>query len=170
MAVLNTYGAFGPAKHWPEAYAAAMARRLAVELDLGVIVLCGPRERDAARRIARAADHGHVISLADMPLGVGLSKACVRRGQLMVSTDSGPRHFAAAFGLPVVTLFGPTDIAWSETHYSRATHVQLELDCVPCQKRECPLVHHRCMRELTVDRVFRAARAALDATPQTKAA
>jgi heptosyltransferase-2 len=41
-------------------------------------------------------------------------------------------------------------------------HVQLEVDCGPCQKRVCPLAHHRCMRDLTVERVFSAACEALD--------
>jgi heptosyltransferase-2 len=75
----------------------------------------------------------------------------------MVTTDSGPRHFAAAFDVPVVTLFGPTHIAWSETHFARAEHVQLAVDCGPCQQRECPLGHHKCMRELSVDQVFATA-------------
>ena len=52
------------------------------------------------------------------PLSLGLTKACVRRADLLVTTDSGPRHFAAAFDRPVVTLFGPTHIAWTETYYA----------------------------------------------------
>ena len=43
------------------------------------------------------------LSLADEPLSLGLSKASVRRARLMVTTDSGPRHFATAFGVPVIT-------------------------------------------------------------------
>ena len=79
-----------------------------------------------------------------------------------MTTDSGPRHFAAAFDVPVITLFGPTHIAWSETHYARAVHLQHRVDCGPCQQRVCPLGHHRCMRELGVDEVYRAVHAQLD--------
>ena len=46
--------------------------------------------------------------MADQPLDLGTAKACIRRSRMMVSTDSGPRHVAAAFGKPVITLRGPT--------------------------------------------------------------
>jgi heptosyltransferase II len=84
----------------------------------------------------------------------------VRRADLLVTTDSGPRHFAAAFGTPVVTLFGPTHIAWTETYYSKAIHLQKQVPCGPCQRRVCPL-DHRCMKELTPAEVFAAATALL---------
>jgi heptosyltransferase-2 len=75
---------------------------------------------------------------------------------LLVTTDSGPRHFAAAFQTPVVTLFGPTHIGWTETYFEKAIHVQKRVPCGPCQKRVCPEGHHRCMRELGPDEVFAA--------------
>jgi heptosyltransferase-2 len=98
-----------------------------------------------------------VHSLADSPLSIGLTRACVRRADLLVTTDSGPRHFAAAFDRPVVTLFGPTHIAWTETDHPKAVHLQKQLPCGPCQQRVCPLQHHRCMTELTPAEVFAAA-------------
>jgi heptosyltransferase-2 len=162
---LNPGGAFGAAKHWPSESFAKLARRLAVELGRHVLVLCGPAEREMARTIANAANHPSVISLADVPPSIGLSKAAVKHCELLVTTDSGPRHFAPPFGVPVVTLFGPTHIAWSETFYAKATHLQVPVDCGPCQQRICPLKHHRCMTELSVDRVFAAALHWLEQAP-----
>ncbi|HUY33794.1 MAG TPA: lipopolysaccharide heptosyltransferase II [Pirellulales bacterium] len=170
VVVLNTGGAFGAAKLWPSGYFAALARRIAVEHQQGVLVICGPSEREAAREIVKGAKHPRVQSLADERLGVGLSKACVRRGGLMVSTDSGPRHFAAAFHVPCVTLFGPTHIGWSENYHPQAVHLQLDLDCVPCQRRTCPLGHHRCMRDLSIDEVYRAVKTRLELQAQGQAA
>ncbi|MDF1746346.1 MAG: glycosyltransferase family 9 protein, partial [Gimesia sp.] len=95
-------------------------------------------------------------SLAAEPLHLGLTKAAIQHSELLVTTDSGPRHFAAPFQIPVVTLFGPTHILWSETFYDRGLHLQLDLDCGPCQQRICPLGHHRCMKELDADQVFQA--------------
>ncbi len=154
---LNTGGAFGPAKAWPQEHFAALARRLAIESGVHVLVLCGPGERDAARGIVAKADHPHVVSLADQPLSLGLSKACVRRSSLLVTTDSGPRHFAPAFGVPVLTLFGPTHIAWTRTYHPLSFHILNPVECGPCQRPVCPEGHHRCMRELDPDSVFRAA-------------
>jgi heptosyltransferase-2 len=161
VVMLNSGGAFGAAKLWPSGYFSMLARRIATELNRSVLVACGPKERELAQQIVRGAAHPRVVSLADEPLGIGLSKACVRRSRLLVTTDSGPRHFAAAFNVPVVTLFGPTHTQWSENHFERAVHLQLELACVPCQQRTCPLQHHRCMRDLSVDQVFAAVAAQL---------
>lgn len=158
VVVLNTGGAYGAAKLWPTGYFASLAQRLATVERRHVLVLCGPDERELARQIVRGAAHRGVQSLADEQLSIGLSKACVRRAGLMVTTDSGPRHFAAAFGVPVVTLFGPTRISLSENYHSQAIHLQHDLDCVPCQQRICPLGHHRCMRDLSIDEVYRAVR------------
>jgi heptosyltransferase-2 len=160
---LNSGGAFGLAKHWPVEHFAVLARELARQRGCGVLVLSGPAERDLCRRIVERAGHPGVQGLAEVSakpggpaLSLGLSKACVRKASLLVTTDSGPRHFAQAFDRPVVTLFGPTHIAWTETYHRRAVHLQKEVPCGPCQKRVCPL-DHRCMTELTPAEVFRAA-------------
>lgn len=167
---LNSGGAFGSAKLWPAEHFAVLARRIAAESNRPVLVLCGPNERPLARQIVAEAGHPGVQSLADEQLGIGLTKACIRRSRLLVTTDSGPRHFAAAFDVPAVTLFGPTHIQWSENHHPLAVHVQLELDCGPCQRRICPLGHHACMRNLSPEHVFRTVLRQLEKTSDMKAA
>src|SRR5207237_301497 len=122
----------------------------------------GPAEREIAREIAAKASDPRVVTLAKVErLPVGLTKACMRRSRLLVTTDSGPRYFGIAFGRPVVTLFGPTDPRRTETRYAPETCLSLALDCQPCMARTCPLVHHRCMRDLSVDRVYSAVMTAL---------
>jgi heptosyltransferase-2 len=154
---LNTGGAFGPAKNWPNAHFAQLARELVREAGVSILVLCGPRERESACQIAAMADHHSVVSLAGLPLGIGLTKACVRRSALLITTDSGPRHFAAPFNIPVITLFGPTHIAWTRTYHSQGWHVFHPVPCGPCQRPDCPEGHHRCMRDLTPESVLRVA-------------
>ncbi len=167
VAVFNTGGAFGAAKDWPGDHFAALARRLAVERDLRVLVNCGPKERDAARAIVAAAGDRRVTSLADeADLPIWLTKAVIRRATLLASTDSGPRFFGVAFGVPTVTLFGPTSVAMTQTHAVHENSVSLGLDCQPCMARSCPLGHHRCMRDLSVERVMAAVDGALSAKPQ----
>jgi heptosyltransferase-2 len=169
VACLNTGGAFGPAKNWPDESFATLARRLVGELGAKVLVLCGPAERESARKIVSLANHEDVVSLADECVGIGLSKASVRRSALLVTTDSGPRHFAAGFGVPVVSLFGPTHIAWTRTYHPLAVHLQQPVPCGPCQKGICPLGHHRCMTELLPDAVFEACRRLLSPSRQRAA-
>lgn len=148
---LNTGAAYGSAKTWPGERAVELARRLAQRCQ--VLLLCGPAEREAVRSMCQQADHPRVRSLADQPLSIGLTKACLRRCRAMVTTDSGPRHIAAALGVPTVTLFGPTDPRWSHNYHTPAIDLQLELSCSPCGQRVCPQKHHRCMRDLQVDHV-----------------
>lgn len=155
--VLNTGGAFGPAKSWPIESFATLARRLAQATEAQILIACGPAERIAAIAIEAGAAHERVISLHRTPLSIGLTKAVVAKSRLLVTTDSGPRHFAAAFGVPEITLFGPTHQAWSQTDYALHTPLQLAVECGPCQQRACPRGHHRCLRDLSVDVVFRAA-------------
>lgn len=158
---LNTGGAFGPAKNWPRESFAELARRIVDDMDRTVLVVCGPAEREEARVIVREAGRAGVVSLSEEPLGIGLTKSAIRESRLLITTDSGPRHFAQPFGVPVITLYGPTHIAWSDTHYDQAVHLNVPVSCGPCQQRECPLGHHRCMTELTVDRVYAAAKRVL---------
>ncbi len=156
VVVLNSGGAFGAAKLWPTEHFAVLAKRLAAERDLAVVVNCGPSEKPIAAEIVRLANHPRVVSLAREDVPIGLTKACIRRSRILVTTDSGPRFFGVAFGVPTVSLFGPTHMAWSRTHADHEICLAKEVPCGPCMKRNCPLGHHRCMRDLGVETVLAA--------------
>jgi heptosyltransferase-2 len=164
IVLLNSSGAYGGAKLWPVEYFGELARQIVAKTDCDVLAICGPKERDTARRIVEIGASPRVRSMADEPMDLGTSKAVMRRGRLMVSTDSGPRHAAAAMGLPVVGLYGPMLPVWSENRTQQAVHLSLDLPCIGCHKRVCPLKHHRCMRDLSVDRVFNETMKLLEAT------
>jgi heptosyltransferase-2 len=161
LAVIANSGAFGPAKLWTEEGVVSLARALA-ERGCNVALIGGPDELAATRRIATAADRREVLAAgAIRGVSLGLSKALVQRARLLVSTDSGPRHMGPAFGVPTVSLFGPTDPAWTDLKTPLDRWVRLGLECQPCQARVCPLGHHRCMRELGLAPVLAAAEAQL---------
>jgi heptosyltransferase-2 len=155
LIVFNDNGAYGPSKAWGEDRFASLAR-LAIERLPGarVLVHCGPGDREEARSLVRAAGHPAVQSLADEPkLPFGISKAVLRRAAVLVTTDSGPRHIAAAFGTPTVVLLGPMDPRLSRSDQRHLAEMRLDLPCSPCGRRVCPLQHHDCMRLLTADDV-----------------
>ena len=156
VVAFNTGSAAGNAKQWPTEYFVELAHRLVKFTDAVVLILCGPSERDAAQTIARRMDHPRVKSMADEDLSLGTAKACIRRSQLMVTTDSGPRHIAAAFQIPTVAIFGGIDPRWSHNYNAREIVLQKEVPCGPCDKHVCPLGHVRCMKELNVETVFAA--------------
>jgi heptosyltransferase II len=130
--------------------------RAADEFGLTTLVLCGPQERDAARALELAANHPQVRSLADEDVSFGTTKALIRRCRLMVTTDSGPRHMAAAMGTPTILLAGPIDPRLSHNYAPNSIELSVPLDCRPCGRSNCPLAHHRCLRDLTVDQVLQA--------------
>ncbi|MGO8689878.1 MAG: lipopolysaccharide heptosyltransferase II [Thermoguttaceae bacterium] len=154
VVAINASGAYGAAKQWPVEHCAELARLIAGRLDHDVLILCGPRECQQARDIVRLAQFPRVFSLASQPVGLAATKSCLERCRLLVSTDSGPRHVAAALGKPVVTLLGPTLPVWIENPTVAGVMVRLEMDCIGCGKRRCPLRHHRCMRDLAPQRVL----------------
>jgi heptosyltransferase-2 len=87
----------------------------------------------------------------------------ISRCRLFLTNDSGPMHLAAAQGIPVVAVFGPTD--WRETAPVGTLHeiVREGVECAPCKLRECH-IDHVCMKKVTVDRVFDAVRSVWAAT------
>jgi heptosyltransferase-2 len=152
---LNPGAAFGAAKFWSALSFARLAQDLSELSGAKVLILCGPSEREQARKIAQLANRPQVSSLAAEPLSLGLTKTLIRRCRLLVTTDSGPRHFAAAFDRPVVSLFGPTFIDWTQTFFDKEICLQEKVPCGPCQLRVCP-TDHACMNLLTPKKVFAA--------------
>jgi heptosyltransferase-2 len=112
FAVLNP-GGNNEAKRWPPERFAAVADQLASG-GLAVLVSGAPAEADLADAIAAAA-RTSIVSLLRSGISLSALKWLLEQpaARLMVTNDTGPRHIAAAFGVPVVTLFGPTDHRWT---------------------------------------------------------
>ncbi len=170
VAIISTGAAYGAAKQWPTEYFAALSRQLTEQARVDVLVICGPAERTVARQIAHLSGTPRVRTTADEAVSLALSKALIRRADLLVTNDSGPRHFGAAFNVPTITLFGPTDPRWSENYHPQEVRLSRPMACAPCGKRRCPLKHHNCMRELTADHVYRVAQQLLGDRRTTKVA
>lgn len=144
---------FGASKLWlPERFA-AVARHFQVHHGMRALVLVGPSEVELGERIAAAAD---AIVLSRPVLPLDKLKALVRRGALMITGDTGPRHLAVAFDRPIVCLFGPTDPDYTRYCLEHTEIVRKDLECAPCQRKVCPLGHHRCMRDIAVEEVVAA--------------
>lgn len=144
---------FGASKLWPPERFAAIARAFAARHGLRALVLVGPGEVELGERIAAEGD---CLALSRPVLPLDKLKALVERGALMVTGDTGPRHLAVAFDRPVVCLMGPTDANYTNYCLDRTELIRKDLECIPCQRKVCPLGHHRCMRDITVDEVVAA--------------
>jgi heptosyltransferase-2 len=127
-----------------------------------VSVLVGAAgDRDAGREIESALPPDvrvlNLIGRTDLRLLTGLLARC----GAFVSNDSGAMHLAAAIGVPVAAIFGPTDDRVTAPLGDHDVLIH-QVFCRPCMLRDCP-IDHRCMTGITVDAVFGAVSTRLDA-------
>ncbi|MHC1743274.1 MAG: lipopolysaccharide heptosyltransferase II [Syntrophobacteraceae bacterium] len=156
---INPGASYGSAKRWFPDRFAAVADVLAKQYAAGIVITGGPSELDLGNDI-EAAMQGACLNLVGRTT-VRQMMAVLSRCRLMVTNDSGPMHVAAALGVPVVALFGPTDHTTTSPLAPMHRVVRKETDCAPCLKRACP-TDHRCMTAIDVDDVLKAARQLLD--------
>jgi heptosyltransferase-1 len=104
FALLNPGAGWG-AKLWPAERYGQVAKQLA-EIGLKALINIGPGEEELARAVEAASGEAGTFSGSLTQL-----IALTRRARLFIGGDTGPMHLAAALGVPVVGIFGPTDPA-----------------------------------------------------------
>jgi 3-deoxy-D-manno-octulosonic-acid transferase/heptosyltransferase-1 len=142
--------AFWETKLWGEEKFAELCDRLREELGIGIVLTGGesaPLERICRKMRTKAVNLGGRTTLREL--------ACIyREAALLVTTDSGPMHLAAAAGTPVVALFGPTDPARTGPYGPGHRIIRKGLSCSPCFRKRCETP--RCMTDISVEEVFTA--------------
>ncbi len=146
---------YGSAKCWPPDRFAELANRLQAESGADVILFGTSSEAPVSSAIAAGMSRPPIdltgkTPISDLP---SLLSQC----HLFIGNDSGAMHVAAAVGLPVVAVFGPTDPFGTAPVTPRCSIVQEKPYCSPCFLRRCP-TDHRCMTRVTPDAVEAAAR------------
>lgn len=142
--------AFGPSKRWLAERFAALSDALDAQ-GVSHLLLGSPADSALAKRI-------QALSVARVPSLVGrdspeLLPGLLSRLDLLVSGDTGAAHLAAAIGLPVVTLFGPTDPRLTRPLGAGSVTIWKQPPCSPCFLPHCP-IDHICMRSITVEEVL----------------
>ena len=141
---------YGSAKCWPPSRFAELANRLQSHTDADVILFGTAAEAAVCDAIAAEMRRPPIdltgkTEIGDLP-------ALLSQCHLFIGNDSGAMHVAAAAGLPVVAVFGPTDPHGTAPVTPCCTIVQEKPYCSPCFLRRCP-TDDRCMMKVTVDKV-----------------
>lgn len=159
---INAGATYGSAKRWyPERFAQVGAH-FSKEYD--IVIFGGPNEVEMAQEIEnelRILGTQNYINLAGK---TSIEELCAYIGgcSLFITNDSGPMHVAAAYQVPTVAIFGPTKYKeTSQWKNEKSIIVRKEMECSPCMKRECPLGHHDCMKQITALEVIEAVKTLL---------
>ena len=163
--VLINPGAAWPSKRWPPACFGAVASRVKAEFGLSSAISWGPDERPLAEAVAILSGGAAVVAPpTDIAELAGLAKGAT----LVLAGDTGPLHLAAAYGTPVVAVYGPSDAArngpWSEA--DRVLSRSAACVCAEERRRaesQGVVVRrcgepHRCLDDIAMDEVFHAIR------------
>lgn len=155
LALFAPTAGFGPSKHWPvERWAALAGELVARHPELHILVLCGPGEEALVEELVSQAGR-EAVRAAVPPVPLDTTKPLVRRADLMVTLDSGPRHLAVAFDVPHVVFMGPTHPDYTSSNVEYGVVLRHEVDCGPCHLPVCPL-DHRCMTKIGVEEALAA--------------
>ncbi|MEN8134418.1 MAG: glycosyltransferase family 9 protein [Thermodesulfobacteriota bacterium] len=145
-------------KLWFNERFSVIADRL-LERGCSVVFTGSQADRVEIDRII-AGMNGKAVNLAGKTSLLSLA-ALYQGAKVVLSTDTGPMHIAAAVGTPLVAIFGPT-APWRTGPWGEDNAVlRVDMDCSPCLKKTCTR-DSECMRKISVEMVESAVIAALN--------
>jgi len=142
---------YGPAKQWPVAHFSELAQQIN---QIGGQVLIFGSDKDRSDGDAIAESNSNVINLCGETTIEG-AVDLIGSTHIAVTNDSGLMHVAASVGIPLVSIYGSSSPLFTPPLTDKAIVEWLKLECAPCFKRECPLQHLNCLRQITPQSVFK---------------
>ncbi len=142
---------YGPSKRWPIERYRDLAERLSAAGNL-VWVFGSEKEQSTGEQIT-AGLSANVVNLCGRTTLEDVIDL-LSLANVVVSNDSGLMHVAAAAGVNIVAIYGSTTPAYTPPLTTKARILYENLSCSPCFKRECPLGHTMCLKNIGVDRVM----------------
>ena len=145
-------------KLWPKERFARLADMIIDEYDAMIVFTGGSEDRPTIKDVMSAMKR-RALNLAGQTT-LKMLAVLYEKTALVISTDTGPMHLAAAMGTPVVAIFGPT-APWRTGPYGSGHRVvRADLECSPCFKRQCETID--CMHQISVGQVFDAVSKIID--------
>lgn len=144
---INPGASYGSAKRWYPKEFANVAIRLSEYYDIKIFG--SPKEVDISKEIEEFLIEHNINNYINLAGKTSIKQLVneISSLDLLITSDSGPMHLAAALQIPTVSIFGPTMANETSQWMNRKSLiVKKDLDCQPCMKRNCPLKHHNCMK------------------------
>jgi heptosyltransferase II len=147
----NPGATYGSAKRWPEERFAIIGDWAAERWNAKVLLFGSYAERNIGIRISQRM-HFAPLNLCGLTT-LGQAMALIKRCNLFLTNDSGLMHIAAAFDVPLVAIFGPTNPVTTGPRSKNAIIVRHDFACSPCLRETCP-IDHRCMLSIEAKEVW----------------
>lgn len=151
----NPGAKFGSSKCWPPEYFAKLAELIEERWPARILLFVGPGEEDIAKNIIESSKV-QIINTGPDQIDLSLLKPMIKRCQLLITNDTGPRHYAVALDRPVVVIMGSTDPRYTAANLEKTIVVRKDISCAPCHKKVCPY-NHECMTSISPEEVMEAA-------------
>lgn len=152
---INPGAKFGASKCWLPEYFAQLAELLYQKYPTSKLLLfTGPGEESLANYIQEHSN-APLISTINKNTNLDILKRLVQRCNLLVTNDTGTRHYAVALDVPLVVMFGPTDQRYTNNNLEKTIILDQHVDCAPCHLKKCP-TDQKCMKLITPNMVFDA--------------
>lgn len=152
---INDYAVLVPGARWktkqwpPEKFA-----ELSSLMNIKSIVIGSEHDREISEYI-ESHSSGNALSMAGKTNLKELIPL-IRNAKFVIANDSGPMHIAAACGVPVISIFGPTNPVRTGPYGMNHIVIKSDLSCAPCYKRKCKTM--KCLKSISVREVYDAAR------------
>jgi len=152
---INPGATYGSAKRWYPSEFSKIAIQMSKTHD--IVIFGGPAETDIAADIekelveAKISNYENISGKTSIPILIEKIAGL----DIFITNDSGPMHVAAAFKVNTYAIFGPTKFTQTNQWNNPQEHIiSKKLDCAPCMKRECPLGHHDCMKQIKAEDIL----------------
>ncbi len=130
------HGTTWTTKLWPEGYWIEIAKYAILKMYNVILPWGNEQEKQRAERIAAAVSSDRVQVLP--PLNLVNIGGILMKATAIVAVDTGLGHLSAAFSIPTVSLYGPTNPVLTGTCGKNQYHLSSHFPpCSPCLQREC---------------------------------
>src|SRR3989338_1887497 len=137
-------------KNWSFDNFVKLSEKLKNEFNCNILLLSGPAESPKIIKEKNCFINASGLSLIELA-------SILEKCSLYIGNDSGITHLASAVGIPVIAIFGPTNVnVWKPTG-NNIRIIYKEISCSPCRREKMSsCAQQKCIELIDVNEVFEA--------------